>query len=115
MGWNRKSYCRLDQAFRFSADVKDANTLHVDWQIATGYYLYRDRFKFALLDSPDVELGVIDMAHGQIKQEEDVPVEVFHSEVSFDLPLKRSHQNPATFFYMRNIKVARKRAFAILR
>ncbi len=83
-----------DQAFRFSADVKDANTLHVDWQIAPGYYLYRDRFKFALLDSPDVELGVIDMAHGQIKQEEDVPMEVFHSEVGLDLPLKRSSSEP---------------------
>ena len=40
-----------DQAFQFSANVKDANTLHVDWQIAPGYYLYRERFKFALLDS----------------------------------------------------------------
>ena len=83
-----------DQAFQFSANVKDANTLHVDWQIAPGYYLYRDRFKFALLDSPGVELGLIELGQGQIKQEEDGPKEVFHDSASFDLPLKRSATGP---------------------
>ncbi|PZN80819.1 MAG: thiol:disulfide interchange protein [Candidatus Methylumidiphilus alinenensis] len=83
-----------DQAFQFSANVKDANTLHVDWQIAPGYYLYRERFKFALLDSPEVALGVIDLGHGQIKQEEDGPKEVFHDSASFDLPLKRNATGP---------------------
>ena len=83
-----------DQAFQFSANVKDANTLHVDWQIAPGYYLYRDRFKFALLESPEVALGVIDLPRGQIKQEEDGPKEVFHDSASFDLPLKRNATGP---------------------
>ncbi|MFZ4699934.1 MAG: protein-disulfide reductase DsbD [Candidatus Methylumidiphilus sp.] len=83
-----------DQAFRFNAEVKDASTLHVDWQIAPGYYLYRDRFKFALLDNAGVELGSFDIAHGQIKQEEDGLMEVFHNEVGFDLPLKRSVNGP---------------------
>lgn len=83
-----------DQAFRFNAEVKDANTLHVDWQIAPGYYLYRDRFKFALVESPGVELGPINLAHGQVKQEEDGPKEVFHDAVGFDLPLRRTETGP---------------------
>ncbi len=85
-----------DQAFRFNAEVKDASTLHVDWQIAPGYYLYRDRFKFALLDNAGVELGRFDIAHGQIKQEEEGPMEVLHNEVGFDLPLKRSIDGPVS-------------------
>jgi thiol:disulfide interchange protein DsbD len=84
-----------EQAFRFSAQVKDANTLRVEWQIAPGYYLYRERFKFALPDKPaGVELGAITLARGEMKQEEQGPVEVFHDEAGFDLPLKRTADGP---------------------
>ena len=34
-----------DQAFHFVADIKDSDTLSVSWQIADGYYLYREKFK----------------------------------------------------------------------
>jgi len=86
-----------EQAFRFNAQVKDAKTLHVDWQIAPGYYLYRERFKFALPDRPfGVALGAVDLAHGEIKQEEQGPMEVFHNEVGFDLPLNRQIAEPLT-------------------
>ncbi len=84
-----------EQAFRFSANVKNTDTLHVDWQIAPGYYLYRERFKFALLDNAGVDLGVVEIPHGEAKQEEQV-VEVFHNGVGFDLPLKRKATGPAT-------------------
>jgi thiol:disulfide interchange protein DsbD len=86
-----------EQAFRFNAQVKDAHTVHVDWQIAPGYYLYRERFKFSLPDKPaDVELGAIDLARGEIKQEEQGPMEVFHNAVGFDLPLKRIALGPVS-------------------
>jgi thiol:disulfide interchange protein DsbD len=32
-----------EQAFEFFASVKDDHTVHVNWQIANGYYLYRER------------------------------------------------------------------------
>ncbi len=83
-----------EQAFRFNAAVKDADTLHVEWQIAPGYYLYRERFKFALLDKSGVELGAADIPRGEVKQEEDGPMEVFHEAVGFDLPLQRSAVGP---------------------
>ena len=85
-----------EQAFRFNATVKDTKTLHVDWQIAPGYYLYRGRFKFALLDTTGVELDAVDLAHGEIKQEEDGPMEIFHNDIGFDLPLKRSVTGPVS-------------------
>jgi len=84
-----------EQAFRFSARVKDANTLHVEWQIAPGYYLYRERFKFALPGKPaGVELGAVELPRGQVKQEEQGPMDVFHDEVGFDLPLNRTAAGP---------------------
>src|SRR5207249_6215213 len=36
-----------DKAFRFSARALDARTVEVRYGIADGYYLYRDRFRFA--------------------------------------------------------------------
>ena len=37
-----------DQAFRFMARVKDERSIEINYQIAPGYYLYRDKFQFAL-------------------------------------------------------------------
>jgi len=37
-----------EQAFRFSAQQVDADHLEVRYQIADGYYMYRERFKFSL-------------------------------------------------------------------
>jgi hypothetical protein len=37
-----------EQAFRFSARVVDAKTIEARWQITDQYYMYRDKFKFAL-------------------------------------------------------------------
>ena len=37
-----------DQAFRFAARLKDDRTIEVNYQIAPGYYMYRERFSFTL-------------------------------------------------------------------
>ncbi|OGA71783.1 MAG: thiol:disulfide interchange protein [Betaproteobacteria bacterium RIFCSPLOWO2_12_FULL_65_14] len=37
-----------EKAFRFSARALDASSIEVSFAIADGYYMYRDRFKFAL-------------------------------------------------------------------
>jgi len=79
-----------DQAFHFIAEVKDAHTLRVSWQIADGYYLYRDRFRFSLDDAPGIELKTPRLPAGKQKQEDSGPVEVYYHEVSFELPLQRS-------------------------
>ncbi|MEM1263173.1 MAG: protein-disulfide reductase DsbD [Pseudomonadota bacterium] len=47
----------IDQAFDPIVDVIDANTIEVGWQIAPGYYLYRDSFavttESAVVNTPD--------------------------------------------------------------
>lgn len=83
-----------EQAFHFIAEVKDAHTVRVAWQIAEGYYLYRERFKFALLDSPGAELGAPDIPRGDPVEDEQGRLEVFRKEIAFDLPLRRTANGP---------------------
>lgn len=45
-----------EQAFKMSARALDANTVEVDFAIANGYYMYRDRFAFAA-QGTQVKLG----------------------------------------------------------
>jgi thiol:disulfide interchange protein DsbD len=79
-----------EQAFRFFAEVKDSRTIAVSWQIADGYYLYREKFKFELLDAAGVRLGTVEPPHGTPMEDEAFGrVEVFHNQVAFELPLLR--------------------------
>ena len=53
-----------EQAFRFSARALDDRTLEARFTIADGYYLYRDKFKFAV--TPDgAALGAPESAGGK--------------------------------------------------
>ncbi len=80
-----------DQAFQFSATVKDGNTLHVNWLIAEGYYLYREKTQLNLQSHPSVSLGEIKIPRGQPYHDEAFgQVEIFYNELSFDIPLIRT-------------------------
>ena len=84
-----------DQAFQFTATVKDPNTLHVSWMPADGYYLYREQFKLAIIGSDKVKLGTYSIPNGEPKEDEAFGhVEVFHGEVAVDVPLIRTDTAP---------------------
>ena len=84
-----------DEAFRFFTEVKDGDTLWVSWQIADGYYLYREKFKLALLGASGVKLGSYEIPHGEPKHDEEFgAVEVFHRDVGFAIPLSRADGQP---------------------
>jgi thiol:disulfide interchange protein DsbD len=75
-----------EQAFRFSARVIDARTLEARWQITDGYYLYRDKFKFALTGG---KLGVPTLPPGKVKDDEIFgKVETYRKEVTILLPVE---------------------------
>lgn len=79
-----------EEAFRFFASVKDPNTLTVNWQIAEGYYLYRDKFQFDLLDSENVKIGAVTLPKGKPYHDEEFGnVEIFRNDLSFNLPIER--------------------------
>ena len=96
-GTARYELLQPDQAFEFFASVKDDYTLHVNWQIAEGYYLYREKVQLELINADGVKLGTYDIPRGTPKQDEAFgQVETFHNELGFDLPIIRSSQSAKT-------------------
>lgn len=75
-------------AFKFSARALDADTLEARWQIADGYYMYRDKFKFELADGT---LRTPKLPAGKMKEDEYFGrVETYRKEVRIPLPIERA-------------------------
>ncbi|WP_042882538.1 protein-disulfide reductase DsbD [Cupriavidus necator] len=55
-----------EQAFRFAASQLDDNTVEVRFEVAPGYYMYRERFAF-VAQPASVKLGKPDFPHGKVK------------------------------------------------
>ena len=77
-----------DQAFRLMARLKDARTIEVNYQIAPGYYLYRDKFRFTLAPA-DAKAGVPQLPPGKLKRDEFFgEVETYRGHLSIALPFE---------------------------
>ena len=81
----------LDPAIAFKPTVKalDGQTLEVRFDIAKGYYLYRDKFRFSAGD--EVTLGTPAFPKGKEKDDDNFgKVEVFYNAVAIRLPVERN-------------------------
>jgi thioredoxin:protein disulfide reductase len=77
-----------EAAFKFSARALDANTLEAHWQIADGYYMYRDKFKFEV---DGATLGTPQRPAGKVKHDENFgTVETYRKEIRIALPIQRT-------------------------
>lgn len=59
-------FVTVDEAFRFTA-VQSGNTLNIDWQIKSGYYLYKKSIK---INGINVSLVPLSLPNGLIHQDE---------------------------------------------
>ncbi len=85
-----------EKAFAFSAKALDNNTLEVRYQIAKGYYLYRDKFKFEV-EPKDATLGAVQIPPGKIKQDENFgKVETHRGLLVIKLPINRGSAQSIT-------------------
>jgi thioredoxin:protein disulfide reductase len=81
-----------EKAFRFSARALDAKAVEVQFAIADGYYLYRERFKFtaenARLGKPEFPVGVrkTDQFFGDM--------ETYRKEVRIRVPVEAGAGDP---------------------
>jgi thiol:disulfide interchange protein DsbD len=77
------------QAFRFSATMADPQTVAVTFNIADGYYMYRERFKFS---AGNATLGEPQIPPGKIKFDEtfNKNVETYHGSVTIRIPVQAS-------------------------
>ena len=78
-------------AYQFSARLVDAKTIEIHYQIADGYYLYRDRFKFAT-DTGSAVLGAPAFPKGEVKYDQtfNKNVEEYRRQVTIRVPVKGS-------------------------
>ena len=78
----------LDPAVAFKPTVRalDAQTLEISFEIASGYYLYRDKFRFA---ADGVQFGPAVLPKGKEKDDENFgKVEVLYQQAVIRLPLQ---------------------------
>jgi thiol:disulfide interchange protein DsbD len=79
-----------DQAFKVAAKVKSANTIAVEFVPAATYYLYRDKFKFKLIDAKGVAIDQVKMPKGEEKTDPTFgKTEVYHHPLTAEILLKR--------------------------
>ncbi|WP_018871848.1 protein-disulfide reductase DsbD [Thioalkalivibrio sp. ALJ16] len=76
-----------DDAFSLSAEAIDADTVRLTWDIADGYYMYREQFEFTP-ESEGLELGEARIPDGEIKEDEFFGrVETYRDQVEIELPI----------------------------
>ncbi len=85
-----------EKAFAVSAKALDSNTLEVRYQIANGYYLYHDKFKFEI-EPKDATLSAAQIPPGKIKQDEFFgKVETHRGLLIIKLPITRGSTQAIT-------------------
>lgn len=78
-----------EKAFRVSARLIDAKSIEVNFQIAEGYYLYRERLVFK---AEGASLGEPDIPHGKVKFDPNFEkeVETFRQQLIVRIPVENS-------------------------
>lgn len=79
-----------EQAFSFSAQMKTPDTLELIFKIAPGYYMYRERFEFAVEPENAVTLGLPSWPQGKVKYDStfEKDMEVYYDHVTIAVPLQ---------------------------
>ncbi|MDP3637741.1 MAG: protein-disulfide reductase DsbD, partial [Azonexus sp.] len=77
-------------AFKPSAKALDAQTIEIRFEIAKGYYLYRNAFR-VVADGDMAKVGALQIPKGKEKDDENFGmVEVYYKTVTFLAPVERS-------------------------
>jgi len=73
-----------EEAFKVIADVTDTGSLTVYWQIADGYYMYRDKFFTETTADSTVVLGPMEIPDGEVVDDELFgSIEVYFTGVNY--------------------------------
>ena len=77
-----------DTAFVLSATAAGPGVIEARWDIADGYYLYRDKFRFRPAEGSGATLGEAGFPKGTIKDDEYFgPMEVYYGSVLAHVPV----------------------------
>lgn len=85
-----------EQAFVFSASRPEGGAILLQWRIADGHYLYRNKFTFSLSEAQNISLGSPTLPPGDKKEDPYFgSLEVYHGALSISLPLVRPRAEEA--------------------
>ena len=89
-GSTQPDFLPVDKAFRVRLAASGPRTVVADFNPADGYYLYRDRFQFSLVDAGGVRIEKVELPRGEIKSDPNFgDTEVFHGPVQVLIRLDR--------------------------
>ncbi|MCH8060564.1 MAG: protein-disulfide reductase DsbD, partial [Proteobacteria bacterium] len=89
-GQGDSEFLPVDEAFKPILIPIDGNTVEVTWQVARGYYLYKDKISVKAI-SANVQLGMLALPEGELKFDEFFgESEVYFEDVFARLPLARA-------------------------
>jgi len=92
----QRQFLPVEEAFKISVERRDDQTLIARLDIADGYYLYRDKTRFALAKGPDIQFGRYELPVGEIKDDPYIgKTAVYHYPVEVLLPLMRASKAAA--------------------
>jgi len=90
LGPKKQEFLDPDRAFVLMVDANGPDRILARWQIAKDYYLYRNKFAFALRDADGVALASYTLPPGVSKVDESFGrSEVYYNEIAVELPLVR--------------------------
>ena len=76
----------VEQAYQVASEFTDNNTLQLNWNIADGYYLYRHKFKFTLIENGNSQPLSPLLPEGIHREDEFFgPVETFYKQLTLTL------------------------------
>jgi len=91
---------KAEEAFRFTAEIAAPDRLRLTWNIADGTFLYREKIRIAVADTPHVALGPYELPAAEIKPDTVRPdgtigdVAIYHHRIDLPLPLVRGTPEP---------------------
>ncbi|PVV13480.1 MAG: thiol:disulfide interchange protein [gamma proteobacterium symbiont of Ctena orbiculata] len=94
--WNEEELLMPDQAFQISGRTDGTEKLVVEWRIADGYYMYRDKIHFDS-DTIGIEIGEPKLSKAKIKNDEFFgEVAVYRNKAIAEIPIRRMQGSQET-------------------
>jgi len=87
----------VDQAFKLTVKSLHDNTVVLNWQVAPGYHLYKDRFNFSLALPKNADIGQVNFPKGLPKHDDILgDYEVYTGSLDLNVPLKNIQKGDGT-------------------
>ncbi|MES9993442.1 MAG: protein-disulfide reductase DsbD [Candidatus Thiodiazotropha sp.] len=94
--WDDDDLLMPDQAFQISGRTDGTEKLRIEWLIADGYYMYRDKIHFDS-DTIGIEIGEPTLSPAKIKNDEFFgEVAVYRNKAMAEIPIRRMQGSQET-------------------